>query len=81
MDKKYLFEAFTILSDLTFSQDPVQLVKYIKKRLDSNDAKVICLATNTNISPERYYYLRRGHGTSILVKRSFSMLNNVLTKT
>ena len=63
--KTNLCEVYNLLSDLSFRQDPVRIVEYIKKHLNSNDASVICNASNSNIPPDIYYYLRRGHASSI----------------
>ena len=78
-NSKYtIYSGYETLSQIEFKSDPVNVKKYIVKRLADNDITVIVKLTNPNISPSMYQLLRECPPTSISVERSFSMLKKLI---
>lgn len=71
---------YLALANLSINEDPVNIVNYIKERLDKNDIQIIATISNENISPLKYVSLKKCQPTSISVERSFSMLKKMLAK-
>ena len=67
-------KAYEDINSLCFGSDPLQLKKYIKKRLEKNDVKIIVELSRPDIPPALYVKLLQCQPTSASVKRSFSLL-------
>ena len=77
--KKYtLKDAYDILKEITFENDPCSLKNYIEKRLLKNDISNI--VEDSDIEPDVRLKLFRCQSTSVDVERSFSIMNKVLCK-
>ena len=66
------------INSLGFGSDPLQLKKYIKKRLEKNDVKTIVELSRPDIPPALYAKLLQCQPTSASVERSFSLLKPFL---
>ncbi|ORD93296.1 hypothetical protein ECANGB1_288 [Enterospora canceri] len=67
-----------IYKNLKFNDDPVQLTKYINKRLMTNDLLCFWNAPADTIDEKIHSALSHCPATTICVERSFSMLNKTL---
>ena len=73
---KYTIEnAIKDSETMDFGNDPSNLSKYFKTRLENNEILKINAMQNNNISPETYSSLLKCQSTSASVERSFSMLS------
>ena len=73
-------EAYGLLKNMQFDDDPCAIKAYIKKRLSNCDLEAIINCTNLTIAPTSYALLQKAQPTSALVERSFSMLSKLLRK-
>ena len=73
-------EAYGLLKNMQFDDDPCAIKNYIKKRLSNSDLETIINCTNLTIDPTRYALLQKAQPTSAAVERSFSMLSKLLRK-
>ena len=73
-------EAYGLLKNMQFNDDPCAIKYYIKKRLSNSDLETIINCTNLTIDPTSYTLLRKAQPTSAAVERSFSMLSKLLRK-
>ena len=74
-------EAYGLLKNMQFDDDPCAIKNYIKKRLSNSDVKTIINCTNLTIDPTSYALLQKAQPTSAAaVERSFSMLSKLLRK-
>ena len=73
-------EAYGLLKNMQFDDDPCAIKNYIKKRLSNSDLKTIINCTNVTIDPTSYALLQKAQPTSAAVERSFSMLSKSLRK-
>ena len=75
-------EAYELLKNIQFDDDPSAIKNYIKKRLSNSDLHVetIINCTNLTIGPTSYALLQKAQSTSAAVERSFSMLSKLLRK-
>ena len=73
-------EAYGLLKNMQFDDDPCVIKNYIKKRLSNSDLKTIMNCTNLTIDPTSYALLQKAQPTSAAVERSFSMLSKLLKK-
>ena len=73
-------EAYGLLKNMQFDDDPRAIKNYIKKRLSNSDLETIINCTNLTIDPTSYALLQKAQRTSAAVERSFSMLNKLLRK-
>ena len=71
-------KAFEDINSLDFGSDHLQLKKYIKKRLEKNDVKIIVELSRPDIPPALYVKLLQCQPTSASVERSFSLLKSFL---
>ena len=71
-------KAYEDINSLGFGSDPLQLKKYIKKRLEKNDVKMIVELSRPDIPPALYAKLLQCQPTSASVERSFSLLKSFL---
>ena len=71
-------KAYEDINSLGFGSDPLQLKKYIKKRLEKNDVKIIVELSRPDIPPALYAKLLQCQPTSATVERSFSFLKSFL---
>ena len=71
-------EAYDDINSLDLGSDPLQLRKYIKKRLEKNDVKTIVEQSRPDISPALYAKLLKCQPTSASVERSFSLLKSIV---
>ena len=73
-------EAYGLLTNMQFDDDPCAIKNYIKKRLSNFDLKTIINCINLTIDPTSYVVLQKTQPTSAAVERSFSMLSKLLRK-
>ena len=73
-------EAYGLLKNMQFDDDPCAIKNYIKKRLSNSDLETIINYTNLTIDPTSYALLQKAQPTSAAVERSFSMLSKLLRK-
>ena len=73
-------EAYGLLKNTQFDDDPCAIKGYIKKRLSYSDLETMINCTNLTIDPTSYALLQKTQPISADVKRSFTMLNNLLRK-
>ena len=73
-------EAYGLLKNMKFDDDPCAIKNYIKKRLSSSDLETIINCTNLTIDPTSYALLQKAQPTSAAVERSFFMLSKLLRK-
>ena len=75
-----IIEAYALLKNMQFDDDPCAITNYIKKRLSNSDLETIINCTNSTIDPTSYALLQKAQPTSAAVERSFSMLSKLLRK-
>ena len=75
-----IIEAYGLLKNMQFNDDPCTIKNYIKKRLSNSDLETIINCINLTIDPTSYALLQKTQPTSAAVERSFSMLNKLLRK-
>ena len=75
-----IIEAYGLLKNMQFDDDPCAIKNYIKKRLSNSDLETIINCTNLTIDPTSYALLQKAQPTSAAVERSFSMLSKLLRK-
>ena len=73
-------EAYGLLKNMQFDDDPCAIKNYIKKRLSNSDLETTINCTNLTIDPTSYALLQKAQPTSAAVQRSFSMLSKLLRK-
>ena len=73
-------EAYGLLKNMQFDDDPCAIKNYIKKRLSNSDLEAIINCTNLTIDPTSYALLQTAQPTSAAVERSFSMLSKLLRR-
>ena len=73
-------EAYGLLKNMQFDDDPCAIKNYIKKRLSNSDLETTINCTNLTIDPTSYALLQKAQPTSAAVERSFSMLSKLLRK-
>ena len=71
-------KAYEDINSLGFGSDSLQLKKYIKKRLEKNDVKIIVELSRPDIPPALYAKFLQCQPTSASVERSFSLLKSFL---
>ena len=73
-------EAYELLTNMYFLDDPCSIQAYIKERLSNSDLKAIINCTNLPIAPTAYAMLQKAQPTSAAVEQIFSMLSKLLRK-
>ena len=73
-------EAYGLLKNMQFDDDPCAIKNYIRKRLSNFDLETIINCTNLTIDPTSYALLQKAQPTSAAIERSFSMLSKLLRK-
>ena len=73
-------EAYGLLKNMQFDDDPCAIKNHIKKRLSNSDLETIINCTNLTIDPTSYVLLQKVQPTSAAIERSFSMLSKLLEK-
>ena len=73
-------EAYGLLKNMQFDDDPCAIKNYIKKRLSNSNSETIINCTNLKIDPTSYALLQKPQPTSAAVERSFAMLSKLLRK-
>ena len=73
-------EAYGLLKNMQFDDDPCAIKNYIKKQLTNSDLETIINCTNLAIEPTSYSLLQKTQPTSAAVERSFFMLSKLLRK-
>ena len=73
-------QAYGLLKNMQFDDDPCAIKNYINKRLSNSDLETIINCTNLTIDPTSYALLQKAQPTSAAVERSFSMLNKLPRK-
>ena len=73
-------EAYGLLKNMQFDDDPRAIKNYIKKRLSNSDLETMINCTNLTIDPTSYALLQKAQPISAAVERSFSMLSKLLRK-
>ena len=73
-------EAYGLLKNMQFDDDPYAIKNYIKKRLSNSDLETIINCANLTIDPTSYALLQKAQLISGAVERSFSMLSKLLRK-
>ena len=71
-------EAYGLLKNMQFDDNPCAIKNYIKKRLSNSDLETIINCTNLITDPTNYALLQKAQPTSAAVERSFSMLRKLL---
>ena len=70
-------EAYGLLKNMQFDDDPCAIKNYIKKRLSNSDLETIINSTNLTIDPTSYSLLQKGPANLCC---SFSMVSKLLKK-
>ena len=73
-------EAYGLLKNIQFDDDPCSMKNYIKKRLSNSDLETIINSTNLTIDATSYALLQKAQPTSAAVERLFSMVSKLLRK-
>ena len=73
-------EAYGLLKNMRFDDDPFAIKDYIGKRLTKSDLEKTINYTNLAIVPTSYALLRKVQPTSAAVERSISMLSKLPRK-
>ena len=73
-------EAYELLKNMHFLDDPCSIQAYIKNRLSNTDLETILNCSNSAIAPTTYALLQNAQLTSAAVEQSFSMLSKLLRK-
>ena len=73
-------EAYGLLKNMQFDDDPCAIKNYIEKRLSNSDLETITNCTNLTIDPTSYTLLQKAQPSSAAVDKSFSMLSKLLRK-
>ena len=73
-------EAYGLLKNIQFDDDPCAIKNYIKKRLSNSDLETIINCTILTIDPTSYALLQKAQPTSAVLEMSFSMLSKFLRK-
>ena len=73
-------EAYELLKNMHFLDDPCSIQAYVKKRPFNSDLEAIMNCTNLAIVPTTNTLLQKAQPTSAAVERSFSVLSKLLTK-
>ena len=71
-------KAYDDINSLGFGSDPLRPKKYIKKRLEKNDVKIIVELSRPDIPSALYAKLLQCQPNSASVKRSFPLLKSLL---
>ena len=71
-------EAYGLLENIQFDDDPCAIKNYIKKRLSNSDLETIINCTNFTIDPTNFALLQKAQPTSAAVERSFFTLSKLL---
>ena len=75
-----IIEAYGLLKNMQFDDDPCAINNYIKKQLSNSDLKTIINCTNLTIDPTSYALLQKAQPTSGAVERLFFILGKLLRK-
>ena len=75
-------EAYGLLKNIQFDDDPCAIKNYIKKQLSNSDLETIINHINLTIDPTSHALLQKAQPTVDVaaVERSFSMLSKLLRK-
>ena len=73
-------EAYGLMKNTPFDDDPCAIKDFIKKRLSNSDLETIINCTNLTIDPTSYALLQKAQSTSAAVERLFSMHSKILRK-
>ena len=73
-------EAYRLLKNMQFDDDPCAIKDLIKKRLSNSDLETIINCTDLTIDQTSYALLQKTKRISAVVERSFSMLSKLLRK-
>ena len=73
-------EAYGLLKNIQFDDDPCASKDYIKKGLSNSDLETIINCTNSTIDITSYALLQKAQPSSAAVERLFSMLSKLLRK-
>ena len=73
-------EAYGLLKNMQFDNDPCVIKNYIKRRLSNSDLETIINSTDLTIDPTSYALLEKAQPTSAAVERLFFMLSKLLRK-
>ena len=68
------------LHKFNFQNEPTEVDKYLKRRLNGHEINSIMLLTKTEVSPSTYCLLQNCQATSAGVERSLPMLGKMLAK-
>ena len=74
-------EAYGLLKNMQFDDDPCAIKNYIKKRLSNSDLETIINCTNLTIDPTSYALLQKAQPTSLLLRGRFLCSVNYWEKT
>ena len=73
-------EAYGLLKNMQFDDNPFAIKNYTKKRISNSDLETIINCPNLTIDPTSYALLQKAQPISAAVERSFSMLSKLLRK-
>ena len=73
-------EAYMLLINMQFDDDPSAIKNYNKKRLSNSNLETIVNCANLTIKPASNVLLQKAQPTSAAVEKSFSMLSKLLRK-
>ena len=73
-------EAYELLKNMHFLDNPCSIQAYIKNRPSNSDLKAIINCTNLAIAPTTEALLQKAQPATAAVEQSFSMLSKLLRK-
>ena len=73
-------DAFKLIKNMDFLEDPCEIQNYIDRRLSGSDIETMINSSVSNIPPATYALLQKAQATSATAERSFSMLKKLLRK-
>ena len=73
-------EAYKLLKNMHFLDEPCSIQAYIKKRLSNSDLEAVINCANLAIAPTTNALLQKAQPTSAAVEQSFSMQSKLLQK-
>ena len=73
-------DAFKLIKNMDFLEDPCEIQNYIDQRLSGSDIETIINSSVSTIPPATCALLQKAQATSATAKRSFFMLKKLLRK-
>ena len=73
-------DAYWLQNNINFGTDPLEVRKYMKKRYNQNEIQSIVENKKRLYTQEEIEQIKKCPATTIIVERSFSVLNKLLAK-